>query len=237
MIAKEIVRKIYRLMSVRKNVHCERDLRVGAGSYITAPDCLKIGKKVSIGKQCWIACNGRIGDGVLISSYVGIAGRRDHDMKQMGVYISEASWLYGNPPLARGEEDYIDIGDDVWIGFGSIILSGITIGRGAIIGAGAVVTKNVPAYAVVAGNPAREIGVRFSEHESRRHEQLISESDAGSCDPPPLNWSILRSVFLEAAGGTLCLGGVTSPERSLPSRNTSSTSSPINVSLFASTGS
>lgn len=55
------------------------------------------------------------------------------------------------------------IEDDVWIGNNSIILSGITIGKGAIIAAGSVVTKNVSPYSIVGGNPARFIKYRFSE--------------------------------------------------------------------------
>ena len=57
----------------------------------------------------------------------------------------------------------IIVGDDVWIGFGSIILSGVRIGRGAVIAAGSVVTKDVPNYSIVAGNPAKVIKYRFDE--------------------------------------------------------------------------
>ncbi len=55
------------------------------------------------------------------------------------------------------------IGNDVWIGRSAIVLAGVKVGDGAVIGAGAVVTKDVPAYAVVAGNPARLIRYRFQE--------------------------------------------------------------------------
>ena len=51
----------------------------------------------------------------------------------------------------------VRINDRAWLGFNSIILKGVTIGEGAIIGAGSVVTKDVPAYTIVAGNPARII--------------------------------------------------------------------------------
>jgi maltose O-acetyltransferase len=64
--------------------------------------------------------------------------------------------------LQGGSEDKpVVINDDVWIGARVIILPGVHIGRGAILGAGAVVTENVPEYAIVAGNPARVIKQRM----------------------------------------------------------------------------
>jgi len=56
----------------------------------------------------------------------------------------------------------IVVGNDVWIGARAIILSGVTIGNGAVVAAGSVVTKDVPPYAIAAGNPARPISYRFS---------------------------------------------------------------------------
>lgn len=57
----------------------------------------------------------------------------------------------------------IIIEDDVWIGYGCIVLSGVHIGKGAVIGAGSIVTQNIPPYAIAAGNPAKVIRYRFSE--------------------------------------------------------------------------
>jgi len=59
--------------------------------------------------------------------------------------------------------DLVNIGNDVWIGRAAILLSGISVGDGAVVGAGSVVTKNVPPYAIVAGNPARLIRYRFTD--------------------------------------------------------------------------
>lgn len=68
-----------------------------------------------------------------------------------------------NQDIPFEEYKKIEIGSDVWIGTRAIIMDGITIGHGAVIGANAVVTKNVPPYAVVAGVPAKVIKYRFSE--------------------------------------------------------------------------
>jgi acetyltransferase-like isoleucine patch superfamily enzyme len=65
-------------------------------------------------------------------------------------------------PASRGP---ITIGNDVWIGLGALILSGVTIGDGAVVAAGALVTKDVRPYAIVGGNPAREIRRRFSDEQ------------------------------------------------------------------------
>ena len=63
------------------------------------------------------------------------------------------------------------IGNDVWIGFGAIVLNGVTISNGAVIVAGSVVTKDVPPYAIVGGNPAKIIRYRFSEDIINRLEK------------------------------------------------------------------
>ena len=76
----------------------------------------------------------------------------------------------------NGDDMPIIIEDDVWIGANAIILSGVTIGEGAIIGAGSVVTKNVEPYTIFAGNPAKKIKMRFTEDELLNHRQLLYEA-------------------------------------------------------------
>jgi acetyltransferase-like isoleucine patch superfamily enzyme len=65
-------------------------------------------------------------------------------------------------PSTKGD---VVIGSDVWVGQNSLILSGVQIGHGAVIAAGSVCTRNVPAFAIVGGNPARVIRSRFSEQQ------------------------------------------------------------------------
>ncbi|HII4508586.1 TPA: hypothetical protein ACY4R8_001825 [Clostridium perfringens] len=57
------------------------------------------------------------------------------------------------------------IGNDVWIGYGIIIIGGVAIGDGAVIGAGSIVTKDVPPYTIVAGQPVKEIRKRFDDNQ------------------------------------------------------------------------
>lgn len=71
-----------------------------------------------------------------------------------------------------GEEWDTVIGNDVWIGTRTMLIGGIHVGDGAIIGAGSIVTKDVPPYAVVAGNPARIIRYRFDEDKIQKLEKI-----------------------------------------------------------------
>ncbi len=161
---------VHRRYAVRANVSLGARVHIGLGSVLWAPKSLTVGSDVYVGKGCTIECDGRIGSGVLIANRVGIVGRNDHDMHALGVPIRRAPWV-GDADGPRN--DPVEIGDDVWIGYGAIVLSGVTIGRGAVVAAGAVVTKDVPEYAIVAGNPARVAGYRFSEDDRRLHEELL----------------------------------------------------------------
>jgi len=168
--------RLFKLYAIRGNVVCQKDLHLGIGSKIFAPNQLTIGRDVYIGKLCTIECDGRIGDEVAIANAVGIIGRHDHDFTVVGKSIRRAPWI-GAPDYVRGSRNTeVTIGSDVWIGYGAIVLSGITVGRGAIVAAGAVVTKDVRPYAIVAGNPAREVALRFSPDLAALHEQLLSRA-------------------------------------------------------------
>ena len=74
----------------------------------------------------------------------------------------------GHPSSKGG----IIVGNDVWIGMNSTILSGVNIGNGAVVGCNSVVTKDVPPYAVVAGNPARVVKYRFSEENINKLQEI-----------------------------------------------------------------
>ena len=118
-----------------------KDLIIGEFAYI-GPGCM-IEQGVSIGKYTMLANNVMIVGG-------------DHD--------------FHNPTLpiifsGREERRKTRIGVDCWIGTGSIIMAGVTIGDGAIVAAGSVVTKNVPPFTIYGGCPAKLIKNRFTEEE------------------------------------------------------------------------
>lgn len=123
--------------------------------------------KVVIGDYCFIGPGTRIWSdiGILIGNYVQIAhgvnifDSNSHSMssterrerfKEMRDHGRHLAYENNAPKI-------VHIQDDAWIGFNAAILKGVTVGRGAIVAAGAVVTKDVPPFAVVAGNPAREV--------------------------------------------------------------------------------
>lgn len=85
----------------------------------------------------------------------------DHELSNLSTYPFKVKILGEySEAISKGN---IVLDDDVWIGCGAVILSGVHIGQGAVVAAGSVVTKDVPPYAVVAGNPAHIIKQRFKD--------------------------------------------------------------------------
>lgn len=136
------------------------------------PELIPIDTRVSVGRftygnpqfLLWDASERiQIGSFCSIANEVAIFGGGEHRIDWISTFplrIALGDPLAGKDghPSTKGETI---IGSDVWIGFRAMVLSGITIGDGAIIGAGAVITRNVPPYAIVAGNPAKIIRYRF----------------------------------------------------------------------------
>ena len=112
---------------------------------------------VSIGKDCWFTRNVELGAYVIIAPKVAIVGS-DHRIDCAGMPI-----IFSGRPESRPTV----IERDVWLGYRSTIISGVTVGRGSVVAAGAVVTKDVEPYSIVAGIPATKIGERFADTAAR----------------------------------------------------------------------
>jgi len=115
------------------------------------------GDKLKVGKFCSIACGAKF----LFTS-------ANHTMRSISTYpfpifFEEWGLDVANITSAWDNKGDIVIGNDVWIGYEAVVLSGVTIGDGAIIGTRAVVTKDVPPYTIVGGIPAKPIRKRFSD--------------------------------------------------------------------------
>ena len=128
----------------------------------------KQGGLISIGKDCYIGENSKvwsagsitIGDRVLISHGVNIHDNISHPLnhhKRHDDYLRILGKNNLDPFIFDLKAKPVCIKNDAWIGFNAIILKGVTIGEGAIVGAGSLVTKDVPDWAIVGGNPAQII--------------------------------------------------------------------------------
>jgi phosphonate metabolism protein (transferase hexapeptide repeat family) len=159
-----------KLQEVKLGAYCEvgartilLDVEMGDYSYVVNDAQMTY---TSIGKFCSIAAMTRINPG-------------NHPMHR----ATQAHFTYRASAYFPGENDdaeffnwrkshRVHIGHDVWIGHGAIVLPGRSIGTGAVVAAGAIVTKDVPAYTIVAGNPARPIKRRFPEAVAERLVRL-----------------------------------------------------------------
>lgn len=90
----------------------------------------------------------------------------NHDIYSVGKLMNEI----GKIPDSDGT---VTIANDVWIGSNTIILKGVTISEGAVIGAGSVVTKDIPEYAIAVGNPCKVIKYRFDEEQLKIHKLKV----------------------------------------------------------------
>lgn len=135
------------LKNSRKNLHISKNVTISPLGEIDFKDNIYLSTNISITTNNTGQSKIKIGNYVMIAHNVMIIGG-NHDISKTDI-----------PMMLQGEgkQGHIIIEDDVWIGAGSIILSGVIIGKGSVIGAGSVVTKDVPKYSIAVGNPARVI--------------------------------------------------------------------------------
>jgi galactoside O-acetyltransferase len=149
-------------------------INIGTGSVVNCRiDFDSINGKVIIGQNCYIGASNLIchtgitlGDDVIISWGVTIVDHDSHTLNWMGRSEDVKKWMSGHKDWVGVKILPISIGDKVWIGFGATILKGCNIGEGAVVAAQSVVARDVPPYALVAGNPARVIRQLTSEEKA-----------------------------------------------------------------------
>jgi len=181
MITRRIIKGILVVFSKkarRRNKYMRCGISIGninmvdVDTYIEAPSLLEnvyTGKNVSIGKYSYIV-KGDVYSNVKIGKFVSIAinvviGALEHPTD----WLSTNSFQYSidnifDPGVTYNEDITTIIGNDVWIGANTFIKRGVTVGHGAIIAAGAVVTHDVPPYSIVGGVPAKLIRYRFESN-------------------------------------------------------------------------
>lgn len=146
----------------------------GARVRLWARNTIIIGKKFYIGRDSFIETDCHIGDYVIFGNKVAVVGRYDHHYQEIGKPIRIASSIREENYNWKGKQLITRIGNDVWVGYGSTILQGVTINDGAIIAAGSVVTNDVDSYCIYAGNPAKKIKDRFdSLQDLESHKKLL----------------------------------------------------------------
>jgi acetyltransferase-like isoleucine patch superfamily enzyme len=150
------------------------ELQIGSGCWLNSDIEIRSQGKISIGSgttlQKGVTLNGnvRIGKSCIFAPHVFISsGKHVFDLwPEVPIRLQEA-WLsqkrFIKPIPADWTADKpVVVDDDCWLGVNCVVMPGVRIGRGSVVGANAVVTRDVPPYALVAGAPAREIGQRLS---------------------------------------------------------------------------
>jgi acetyltransferase-like isoleucine patch superfamily enzyme len=162
--------RFYRSSTI-DNFKCDpNSVRIGNGTHVLGQLIVfPHGGRIEIGDDCFIGEHARIwsmslisiGDRVQISHGVNIHDNNAHSLSAMDRHVHLRQILSGGHPqdLQNVPALPIKIGADAWIGFNATIMAGVTIGKGAIVGACSLVRNDVPEYTIVAGNPARAIGV------------------------------------------------------------------------------
>lgn len=146
----------YRWIKYGKNAHVQ-----WSTTFWAPQRKIQLGNNVGIGFNCVVRSDLTIGNDVLIAPHVAMLSRYTHRYDVVGTSILQSP---------RGDKGEIVIEDDVWIGFGAIILSGVRIGRGSVIAAGAIVRNDVPSYSILIPRQECVLKSRFSPEEIEEHE-------------------------------------------------------------------
>jgi acetyltransferase-like isoleucine patch superfamily enzyme len=144
----------------------EGEVEIGAKTVIGQECTISAYRRVRIGEQCVIA------DRAMFIDFDHGVVEVDRPIRVQGIYMRD-----------------VEVGSNVWIGYGACILRGVRVGDNAIVGTNSVVTKDVPANAVVAGIPARIIRMRDTPTDLRWPEPVEPDPAAATTLPPPASAS------------------------------------------------
>lgn len=178
---KSFFAKILLLINRKANAiiaKCHKSVFADCGTNVSVGyNCTFIHSNIHVGNNVHIGSNAHfiasishiyIGNYVMFGPNVTIRGG-NHRIDVVGRYMYD---IKENEKLPENDQDVI-IEDDVWVGCNATILKGVTIGRGSVVAAGAVVTKSCNPYSIIGGNPAKLIKMRFSENEIIEHEKIL----------------------------------------------------------------
>jgi len=169
-----LVKFRYRRFAIGEGFHAGLRVR------IWGRDKVEIGRNFYIGRDSFIETDVMIGDNVMFGNRVAVVGRYDHHYQLPGVPIRLAPQMRDKDYKWKGIGLITTIENDVWVGYGSTVMGGVTIGEGSIIGAGSLVTKDVEPYSIYAGVPARKIRDRFDNPiDLQTHLKLVQSKYYG----------------------------------------------------------
>jgi len=157
---------------------CGKRVRVGRNTRVEGWNNVEVGNDVSIGVDCvFLTTRAKIiiGNHVIFGPHVSVI-TGNHRVDMVGKYIDQVTDM---DKVEENDQDVIFDGDN-WIGANATILKGVRVGKGAVIAAGAVVTKSIQPYEIVGGVPAAKIGIRFNDKDIQEHEKILygfSEKD------------------------------------------------------------
>ena len=165
---KKLVNYCIRVYLSSKFSKIGKNVFVGHGGIFTYEN-IEIGNDVYIGQNAVIQSSyGKIiiGDHVMFGPGVNIHGG-NHKINEVGRLMKHTT------PKQMGDDGVITIEDDCWIGANAIILTNVTIGKGSVEGAGAIVTKSLPPYSVYTGAPSQKMRDRFTSEELEEHKRIL----------------------------------------------------------------
>lgn len=151
-----------------------RQVKLGRGVKMYGAKNIFLENDISINEYALFMCTRAkviIKDHVMFGPRVTVI-TGSHRTDLIGRYMTS---IGNSEKLPENDQDIIFEGDN-WVGTGAIILKGVTVGKGAIVAAGAVVTNDVPEYSVVGGVPAKVLKMRFTDDILKKHESILMES-------------------------------------------------------------